>query len=143
MKVFLQCKLRLLSLDISQHLICVCVCVCLCVWMEKHCVFSSGQLLSPVWFFATPQTAAHQASLSITNCWSFLKLMSIELVMPSNHLILSPPLLLLPSIFPSTRFFSNESVLQMRWPNIEASASFFPMNIQGSFPLGLTDLISL
>ena len=65
---------------------------------------------------ATPWTAAQQASLSITNFQSLLKLMSIELVMPSNHFILCPPLLLLPSIFPSTMVFSNESVLRIRWP---------------------------
>ena len=64
----------------------------------------------------TPWTAAHQASLSITNSWSLLKLMSIKLAMPSNHLILCRPLLLLPSIFPSIRVFSNESTLHMRWP---------------------------
>ena len=64
----------------------------------------------------TPWTAAHQASLSITNSWSLFKLMSIELVMPSNHLILCRPLLLPPSIFPSIRIFSNESVLCIRWP---------------------------
>ena len=66
--------------------------------------------------FATPWTAAHQASLSITNSWSLLKLMSIKSVMPSNHLTLCHPLLLLPSIFPSIRVFSNESVLHIRWP---------------------------
>ena len=65
---------------------------------------------------ATPWTAAHQASLSIANSQSLLKLMSIELVMPSNHLILCCPLLLLSSIFPSSRVFSNESVLHIRWP---------------------------
>ena len=64
----------------------------------------------------TPWTAAHQASLSITKSWSLLKLMSIESVMPSNHLILSRPLLLLPSVFPSIMVFSNESVLRIRWP---------------------------
>ena len=64
----------------------------------------------------TPWPAARQASLSITNCWSLLKLMSIKLVMPSNHLILCHPLLLLPSIFPSIGFFSNESALCIRWP---------------------------
>ena len=78
--------------------------------------FSSVQLLSPVQLFATPWTAAYQASLSITNSWSLLKLISIELVMPSNHLILHHPILLLPSIFPSIRVFSNESVLHIRWP---------------------------
>ena len=77
--------------------------------------FSSVQSLSRVQLFATTWTAAHQASLSITNSWSLLKLMSIELVMPSNHLILCRPLLLLPSIFPSIRVFSNESVLRIRW----------------------------
>ena len=66
--------------------------------------------------FVTPWTAARQASLSITNSQSSLKLMSIELVMPSNHLILCHPLLLLPSIFPSIRVFSNESALRIRWP---------------------------
>ena len=66
---------------------------------------------------ATPWTAAHQASLSITNSWSLLKLMSIESVMPSNHLILCHPLLLPPSNFPSIRVFSNELVLSIRWPN--------------------------
>ena len=78
--------------------------------------FSSVQWLSRVWLFATPWTAAHQASLSITNSWSLLRLMSIESVMPSNHLILYRPLLLLPSIFPSIRVFSNESALCIRWP---------------------------
>ena len=73
--------------------------------------FSSVQSLSRVWLFATPWTVAHQASLSITNSWSLLKLMSIKLVMPSNHLILCRHLLLLPSIFPSIRVFSNQSVL--------------------------------
>ena len=66
--------------------------------------------------FATPWTAACQASLSITNSWSLLKLMSIELVMPSNHLTLCHPLLLLPSFFPNIRVFSSESVLHIRWP---------------------------
>ena len=77
---------------------------------------SSIQSLGHVWLFATPWTAAHQASLSITNSWSLLKLMSIELVMPSNYLTLCYPLLLLPLIFPRIRVFSSESVLCMRWP---------------------------
>ena len=76
----------------------------------------SVQSLSRVWLFATPWTVAHQASLSITNYQSLLKLMPIELVMKSNHLILFLPLLLPPSIFPSIRVFSNESVLRTRWP---------------------------
>ena len=74
------------------------------------------QSLSRVRLFATPQMAAHQASLSITNSWSLLKLMSIASVIPSNHLILCHPLLLPPSIFPSIRVFSNESALRIRWP---------------------------
>ena len=78
--------------------------------------FNSVQLLSRVHLFVTPWTAACQASLSITNSQSLLKLMSIELVMPSKHLILCCPLLLLPSIFPSIRLFSNESALRIRWP---------------------------
>ena len=79
--------------------------------------FSSVQLLSHVQLFATPWTAAHQASLSIISSWSLLKLMSIESVMPSNHLILCHPLLLPPSIFPRIRVVSNESALHIRWPN--------------------------
>ena len=78
--------------------------------------FSSVQSLSHVWLFATPWTIAHQASLYITNSQSPPKLMSIESVMPSNHLILCHPLLLLPSIFPNIRVFSNESALHIRWP---------------------------
>ena len=77
--------------------------------------------------FATPGTAAHQASLSFTNSWSLLKLMSIQLVIPSNHLIFYRPLLLLPSIFPSIRVFSNESALCIRWPKYW-SFSFSPSN---------------
>ena len=76
----------------------------------------SVQSLSHVRFFGTPWTVACQASLSITNFWSLLKLMSIELVMTSNHLILCHPLLLLPSIFPSIRVFSNESAVCIKWP---------------------------
>ena len=83
----------------------------------KYPQIISVQLLSLVQLFVTPWTAACQASLSITKSWSLLKLISIELVMPSNHLILCHPLLLLPSIFPSIRVFSNESVLRIRWPN--------------------------
>ena len=78
--------------------------------------FSSVQLLSPVQLFVTPWTTGRQISLSITNSWSLLKLMSIESVMPSNHLILCRPLLLTPSIFPNIRVFSNGSVLHMKWP---------------------------
>ena len=89
---------------------------------------SSVQLLSRVWLFTTPWTAAHQASLSITNSWSPPKPMSIELAMPSNHLILCHPLLP-PSVFPSIRVFSNESVLRIRWPKYWSfSLSISPSN---------------
>ena len=98
-----------------------------------------------VWLFVTPWTVACQGSLSITNSGNLLKLMSIKLVMPSNHLIFCHSLFLLPSIFPSIRVFSNESVPPIRWHNIgvSASASVLPMNIQDWFPLGLTGWISL
>ena len=82
---------------------------------------------SRVRFCATPWTAAHQASLSITNSGSLFKFTSFELVMPSNHIILCRPLLLLPSIFPSIKIFSKESVLRMRWPKYW-SFSFSPSN---------------
>ena len=106
---------------------------------------SSVQLLSRVQLFVTPWTAACQASLSITHSQSLLKLMSIELVMPSNHLILCCPLLFLPSIFLSIKVFSNESVLCIRWPKYWSfSFSISPSNeYLGLFPLGLTGLISL
>ena len=78
--------------------------------------FSPVQSLSHVWLFVTQWTAAHQSSLSITNLWDLLKLRPIESVMPSNNFILCCPLLLLPSIFPSIRVFSNESVFHIRWP---------------------------
>ena len=102
-------------------------------WMPlpHQCIsqFSSLQSLSRVWLSVTPWTAAHQASLSITNSRSLLKLMSIELLMPSNHLILCRPLLLPPSIFPSIRVFSNESVLCIRWPKYRSfSFSISPSN---------------
>ena len=79
--------------------------------------FSSVPSLSHVRLFASPWAAAHQASLSIANSWSLFRFISMESVMPSNHLILCHPLLFLPSIFPSIRVFSNESVLHIRWPN--------------------------
>ena len=84
--------------------------------------FSSVQLLSHVQFFAIPWTAACQASLSITSSQSLLKLLSIESVMPSNHLTLCQPLLLLPSTFPSIRVFSNKSILHIRWPKYWSSS---------------------
>ena len=89
----------------------------------------SVQLLNCVRLFVTPWTAAHQASLSITNSQSLLKLMPIESVMPSNHLILCLPLLLLPSVFPSIRVFSSESVFRIRWPKYwRVNVSISPSN---------------
>ena len=101
--------------------------------------------LSHVQLFVTPWTAAHQASLSITNSQSLFKLMSIESVMPSNHLILCCPLLFLPSIFPSIRVYSNESALHITGQSTGVSASSWvlPMNIQDWFPLGWAGWISL
>ena len=103
------------------------------------------QSLSHVQLFATPWTAAHQASLSFTVSQSLLKFMSTESVMLSNHLTLCCPFLLLPSVFPSIRVFSLSQFLASRGQSIRAStsASVLPMNIQGWFPLELTGLISL
>ena len=103
------------------------LCACQAIWGGKHHMgigsklmiqhqFSSVQSLCRVWLFAAPWITAHQFSLSNTNSWSSLKLISIESVMPSSHLILCRPLLLLPPIPPSIRVFSNESTLRMRWP---------------------------
>ena len=107
--------------------------------------FSSVQLLSRVQLFATPWTAARQASLSITNSQSPPKPMSIESVMPSNYLILCRPLLLLPSIFPSIRIFSNESALRIRWPKYWSfSFSISPSNEYSglvSFRMDCLDLL--
>ena len=93
----------------------------ICLWKK----FSSVQLLSHAQLFATPWTAAHKASLFINNSWSLLRLMSIESVMPSNHLILCCPLLFLPSIFPSIGVFSNESVLLIGWPKFQLQNQSF------------------
>ena len=115
------------------------------ILIELNIQLSTVQSLSRVWLFATSWIAALQASLSITNSLSLLKLMSIELVMPSSHLILCQPLLLLPPIPPSIRVFSNESTLCMRWPKYW-SFSFSispPTNTQGWSPLGWTGWISL
>ena len=102
---------------------------CLHLWQTHHQTFSSVQSLSRVQLFGTPWIAARQASLLITNSWSLLRIMSIASVMPSNHLILCHPLLLLPSIFASIRVFSNESVLHIRWPNYwNFSFSISPSN---------------
>ena len=102
---------------------------------------------SCVWLFATPWTAAYQASLSITNCWSLLKLTSIESVTPSNHLLLCCPLLLQPSIFPSIRVFSSESVLYIRWPKYWSfSFSVSPSNEHPgliSFMMDWLDLLAV
>ena len=105
---------------------------------------SSVQLLSCVSLFVTPWTAECQASLSITNSWSLLKLMSIELVMQSNHLILCRPLLLQPSIFPSIRVFSNKSVLCIRWPEYWSfSFSIDPSNEYSGLTSFRTDWFDL
>ena len=113
----------------------------------SHPQFSSIQSLSHVLPLVTPWTAAHQASLSITNSQSLHKLMSIESAMPSNHLILCRPLLFPPSIFPSIRVFSNESTLRMRWPkywsfsfNISASNEYSGLI---SFRMDLLDLLAV
>ena len=110
-------------------------------------MFSSVQSLSYVWFLATPRTAAHQASMSITNSKSLLKLMSIESVMPSIHFILCRLLLLPPSIFPSIRVFSNESVLPIRWPKYWSfSFSVSPSNEHPgliSFTIDWLDLLAV
>ena len=117
---------------------------------SHHCNINSSMLLvvhlpSCVWLFATPRTAAHQASLSLTISCSLPKFLSIESVMPSNHLILCHPLLLLPSIFSSFEVFCNESAVHISEQSIgaSASASVLPKSIQSWFPLRLTDLISL
>ena len=111
------------------------------------CRFSLVQSLSRVWLFVTPWTAALQASLSITNSRSWLRLMSIKSVMPSNHLIFCRPFLLPPSIFPSIRVFSNESVLHIRWPKYWSfSFSISPSNEYSgliSFRMDWLDLLAV
>ena len=111
---------------------------------DVRCVVAV-QLLSCVWLLVTLLMAAHQASLSFTISQRLLKLMSIESVIPTNHLILCHHLLLLPSVFPIFRVSSNSLALYIRWPKYwsSASASVFPMNILGWFLLGLTGLTSL
>ena len=112
-----------------------------------YCLSQSVQSLSCVRRFATPWTAARQASLSITNSQNLLKLMSIESVMPSNHLILCHPLLLSPSIFPSIRVFSNESALRIRWPEFWSfSFNISPSNEYSgliSFRMDWLDLLAV
>ena len=113
------------------------------IWRDFKWI-SSIQLLSSVWLFATPWTAACQASLSITNSWSLLKLMSIESVIPSNHLILCHPFLLLPSVFPSIRVSLNESVLRIRWPKYWSfSFSVSPFNEYSGLISFRTDWLDL
>ena len=106
-------------------------------WTARRSNVVVVQSLSCVWLFTTPWTAARQASLSLTISQSLLKLLCVELVMPSKYLVLCHPLLLLPSIFP--RVFCNLSGLRIKWPKYwtSASASVLPMNIQDWFPLGL------
>ena len=110
-------------------------------------IFSSVQSLSRVQLFVTPWTAVRQASLSITNSWSLPKLMSIESVMPSNHRILCRPLLLLPSIIPSIRVFSDESALHIRWPKYWSfSFNISPSNEHSgliSFRMDWLDLLAV
>ena len=105
--------------------------------------FSSVQLLSRVWLFATPWITECQASLSITTSRSLLKLMSIESVMSSNHLILCCPLLLLPSIFPSIRVFSNESVLCIRWPEYQSISFSISLSNEYSWLIFRMDWLDL
>ena len=118
---------------------CVCVCVCMCMYVLIYYIcFVVVQSLSCVRLFATLWTTAHQASLFFTNSQSLLTLRSIESMMPSNHLILCHSHLVLPSIFPSIRIFSNElaKILGGQSIGTSVSASVLPMNIQGWFPLG-------
>ena len=114
---------------------------------QHKSAFSSVQLLNRVRFIATPWTAAHQSTLSFTISQSFLKLMSIELVMPSNRLILCHPLLLPPSVFHSIRIFSSESVLHIRWPEYWSfSFSISPSNEYSgliSFRMDWLDLLAV
>ena len=145
-------QFKLVSIELvmpSNHLI---LCHPLLLLPSIFPSISSVQSLSRVRLFATPWIAAHQASLSITNSWSSLKLTSIESVMPSSQLIVCRPLLLLPPIPPSIRVFSNKSALHRRWPKywsssfstgVLASASFLPKNTQDWSPLEWTSWISL
>ena len=116
MKCVLLVCFFLVTHDVKDLLMCL---LTICISSLGNCLsrffFSSVQSLSRVWLFVIPWTAALQVSLSITNSWSLLKLMSTESVMPSNHFILCHPLLFLPSIYPSISVFSNESALRIRW----------------------------
>ena len=129
------------------HLLPIMLCVCACVYVDILLQFSSVQSLSHVRLFVTPWIAPCQASLSITNSWSSPRLTSIESVIPSSHLILCHPLLLLPPIPPSIRVFSNESTLRMRWPKYWSfSLSIIPSKeIPGliSFRMDWLDLLAV
>ena len=135
----------------NQIWIYMCMYICINIWYliyiwDIHTYISSVQSLSHVQFFATPGTAAHQLSLSITNSQSQLKCVSITSVVPSSHLILCHSLLL-PSIFPSIRVFSNESVLHIRWPKYWSfSFSISPSNEYSgliSFRMDWLDLLAV
>ena len=140
-------------IDVYKEMLLIPFCTCkilsifyrgVIVYIASSLLISSFQSLNHVWFFATPCTEACQASMSFTISQSPLKLMSIELVMPSNYLILCHLLLLLPLIFLTIRAFSNESVLCIRWPQYWSfSFSISPSNEYSGFPLRLTGLISL
>ena len=121
--------------------------MCIYIYVHIHMCISSVQSLSHVQLLVTPCTAAHQASLSFTNSWSLLKLLSIESVMPSNHLILSTPLLLPSSISPSITVFSNESILLIMWPKYwNFSFSLCPSNEHSgliSFRMNWFDLLAV
>ena len=130
----------------TYYVICTII-ILFCKWKNYLKKFSSVQLLSHVQLFVTPWTAARQASVSITNSRSLLKLLSIESVLPSNHLILCRPLLLPPSIFPRIRVFSKESVLCIRWPKYWSfSFSIRPSNEYSglvSFRMNWLDLLTV
>ena len=116
------------------------------IFPRHHTLISSVQSLSCVWLFTPPWTITHQASLSITNAWSLLKLISMETVMPSNHLILCHPLLFLPPIFPTIRVFSDDSALCIRWPKYWSfSFNISPPNEHSrlTFRLDWLDLLAI
>ena len=140
MEIINICEIFLINLKKKQSL-----CTLWQQWLFDF--LSSVQSLSRVQLFVTPWTAAQQTSLSFTNYWSLLKLMSIESGMPSNHLILCHPFLLLPSFFPSIRLFSNESVLRIRWTKYWSSSfSISPPNEYSgliSFRIDCFDLLAV
>ena len=137
--------MRLLYYDLLQEMLSQFIVLSLVFPRSKMNQFSSVQSLSRVWLFGTLWTAACQASLSLTNCLRLPKLMSIESVMPSNHLILCRSLFPLPPILHSIRVFLNESALHIRWPKYWRFSFniVLPMNTQDWSPLGWTGWISL